>query len=249
MPMEAVEVDNRRARVPERRDLEGRFVHIVPLDADAHSRALYDQLSGCEAEQLWRYMSDGPFVDHASFHQYLQRKQDSRDPLFFAIVDRASGVPIGYAAYLRIDPVHRSIEVGSILYTPPLQRTTGATEAMYLMARYIFEELGYRRYEWKCNAQNERSCRAALRLGFTCEGTFRQHMIVKGQNRDTAWFSMLDSEWPTRKASFLKWLTPANFDEFGRQILPLSPFNMRALAATTGRDPAPRRTQAPIVEV
>ena len=123
---------------------------------------------------------------------------------------------------MRIEPVHRVIEVGSILYTPALQRTTAATEAMYLMARHVFEDLGYRRYEWKCNALNQASRRAALRLGFTFEGIFRSHMIVKGRSRDTAWFSMLDSEWPARKAAFERWVSPANFDHAGRQREPLS---------------------------
>ncbi len=137
--------------------------------------------------------------------------------MFFAILDRASGAAVGYAAYMRIEPVHRVIEVGSILYTPQLQRTPLATEAMYLMARHVFEDLGYRRYEWKCNALNAPSRRAALRFGFTFEGIFRQHMIVKGRNRDTAWFSMLDSEWPARKANFERWLDPSNFGPDGRQ--------------------------------
>jgi RimJ/RimL family protein N-acetyltransferase len=124
---------------------------------------------------------------------------------------------MGYASYMRIEPAHRVIEVGSILFTSGLQRTYGATEAMYLMARHVFDDLGYRRYEWKCNALNAPSRRAAARLGFTFEGIFRQHMIVKGQNRDTAWFSMLDSEWAARKAAFERWLAPENFDETGRQ--------------------------------
>ena len=127
------------------------------------------------------------------------------------------GDAVGYASYMRIEPVHRVIEVGSILYTPRLQRTIGATEAMYLMARHVFEDLGYRRYEWKCNALNAPSRSAALRLGFTFEGIFRQHMIIKGRNLDTAWFSMLDSEWPQRKAAFERWLDPSNFDANGRQ--------------------------------
>jgi RimJ/RimL family protein N-acetyltransferase len=134
-------------------------------------------------------------------------------------------MPVGYASYLRIEPAHRCIEVGSILFTPLLQRTPGATEAMYLMARHVFENLGYRRYEWKCNALNEPSRRAALRLGFTFEGIFRQHMIIKGRNRDTAWYSMLDSEWPARKASFEQWLAPDNFDSHGRQKQSLSGMN------------------------
>ena len=149
----------------------------------------------------------------------------SEDPLFFAMLEKSSGDAVGYAAFMRIEPAHRVIEVGSILFTPRLQRTVGATEAMYLMARYVFEDLGYRRYEWKCNALNAPSRRAALRLGFTFEGIFRQHMIVKGRNRDTAWFSMLDSEWPKRKAAFERWLDPANFDANGRQRVSLSALN------------------------
>ena len=137
--------------------------------------------------------------------------------MFFSILDAGSGRALGHATLMRIEPRHRVIEVGHILYSRALQRTRGATEAMYLLARYVFEELKYRRYEWKCNALNEASQRAALRLGFTFEGIFRQHMIVKGENRDTAWFSMLDSEWPLRKAEFERWLSPLNFDESGRQ--------------------------------
>jgi RimJ/RimL family protein N-acetyltransferase len=133
---------------------------------------------------------------------------------------------------MRIEPVHRVIEVGSILYSPRLQQTTLATEAMYLMARHVFEDLGYRRYEWKCNALNAPSRRAALRLGFTFEGIFRQHMIVKGRNRDTAWFSMLDSEWPLRKANFERWLDPSNFSTDGRQKVSLSQLSQAQLNQT-----------------
>src|SRR5262249_12793978 len=129
----------------------------------------------------------------------------------------ASREPAGYASLMRIDPAHRVIEVGNILYLPSLQRTVGATEAMFLLARYVFEDLGYRRCEWKCDALNEPSPRAALRLGFTFEGIFRQHMIVKGKNRDTAWYSMLDAEWPARKEAFERWLGPSNFSADGRQ--------------------------------
>jgi RimJ/RimL family protein N-acetyltransferase len=137
--------------------------------------------------------------------------------MFFAIVDNASGDAVGYAALMRIDTKNRVIEVGGIMYSPRLQRTPGGTEAMYLLARYVFDDLGYRRYEWKCNALNAPSRGAALRYGFIFEGIFRQHMIVKGRNRDTAWFSMLDSEWPARKQAFEQWLRPANFDEDGIQ--------------------------------
>ncbi len=165
------------------------------------------------------------FLIATAFDLHLQKAAVSEDPMFFAILDRASGAAVGYAAYMRIEPVHRVIEVGSILYTPQLQRTPLATEAMYLMARHVFEDLGYRRYEWKCNALNAPSRRAALRFGFTFEGIFRQHMIVKGRNRDTAWFSMLDSEWPARKANFERWLDPSNFGPDGRQKVSLSMLN------------------------
>jgi len=202
---------------PRAEALAGRLVTLVPLSPE-HSEALYRATHGDgEKESVWQYLFDGPYPDHASFHAAIAKKAASHDPLFCAILDRASHQPAGYASWMRIEPEHRVIEVGNILYTPRFQRTAGATEAMYLMARHVFEELGYRRYEWKCNALNEPSRRAALRLGFTLEGIFRQHMIVKGSNRDTAWFSMLDSEWPARKAAFERWLDPANFGADGRQ--------------------------------
>ena len=147
---------------------------------------------------------------------------DSIAPTVFSIVDRESRRATGLAAFMRIEPTHRVIEVGSILFTNALQRTRGATEAMYLMARYVFEELEYRRYEWKCNALNAASRRAALRLGFGFEGVFRQHMIVKGRSRDTAWYSMIDAEWPARKAAFERWLSPDNFHPDSRQKTPLT---------------------------
>lgn len=209
---EGMDLDPTAAVRPRRITLEGRHVRIAPLDAAAHSDDLWNGACSPEHDALWDYLSDGPYRDRAEFDAALARKAASGDPLFFAILDRTSGRALGYASYLRIEPAHRVIEVGSILYTPALQRTTGATEAMYLMARHAFEDLGYRRYEWKCNALHQGSRRAALRLGFTFEGIFRQHMIVKGRNRDTAWFSMLDSEWPARKAALERWLDPANFE-------------------------------------
>lgn len=218
-------VDPAPARAPQPTTLQGRFVTLVPLDPAAHAITLYEASHGPEREDLWRYLFDGPYPDRATFETRLKQMAGSRDPLFFTILDNATGKPVGYASYLRIEPAHRCIEVGSILFTPLLQRTPGATEAMYLMARHAFEDLGYRRYEWKCNALNEPSRRAALRLGFTFEGIFRQHMIIKGRNRDTAWFSMLDSEWPARRASFERWLSPENFDAQGRQKQSLSRMN------------------------
>jgi RimJ/RimL family protein N-acetyltransferase len=218
-------VDGPPARRPGRTTMPGRLVMLAPLDPSAHGDALYEGVRGAAGDGLWQYLFEGPFADRTAFDIHLQRIAASEDPLFYGILDRASGNAVGYASYMRIEPVHRVIEVGSILYTPRLQQTTLATEAMYLMARHVFEDLGYRRYEWKCNALNAPSRRAALRFGFTFEGTFRQHMIVKGRNRDTAWFAMLDSEWPVRKANFERWLDPANFSEDGRQKVALSDLN------------------------
>ena len=217
MMPEAEAVDPRPARPPERVVMEGRYVTLAPLDTASHGDALWRQTGGTENTPLWLYLPDGPFAERAAFDRDLARKTTSIDPLFFAILDKRTADAAGYASYLRIEPAHRSIEVGYIIYAPALQRTRAATEAMYLMARHAFEELGNRRYEWKCDARNEPSRRAALRLGFTFEGIFRQHRIVKGRNRDTAWYSMLDKEWPARKAAFEHWLAPSNFDEHGRQ--------------------------------
>ena len=216
------EVDPRPARRPDRVALAGRDVDVVPLDPAAHGDALFEGTAGPANDALWTYLFDGPFRDRPSFDRALERNATSDDPLFFAIVDRASRRATGQAAFMRIEPTHRVIEVGSILYTDALQRTRGATEAMYLMGRYVFDELQYRRYEWKCNALNAASRTAALRLGFTFEGVFRQHMIVKGRSRDTAWYSMLDAEWPARKAAFERWLSPDNFDAARRQKTALS---------------------------
>lgn len=219
-------VDTSPARRPERTTiLPGRLVSLEALDAAVHGDALYHGTRGEAGEQLWQYLFEGPFPNRPAFDAHLKRITTSEDPLFFAIVDSSSRRAVGYASYMRIEPVHRVIEVGSILYTPHLQQTPMATEAMYLMARHVFEDLGYRRYEWKCNSLNAPSRRAALRFGFTFEGIFRQHMIVKGSNRDTAWFSMLDSEWPDRKASFERWLDRSNFGEDGRQKIALSRLN------------------------
>jgi len=218
-------LDSSPAKLPERQTHEGRLIRLEPLNAQAHAEALYEGSHGVGKEDLWRYLFDGPFPDYPSFNTYIERFAVQEDQLFYAIVDQASGLAVGFASYLRIEPTHRSIEVGNILYTSRLQQTAGATEAMYLMARHVFADLGYRRYEWKCNALNAPSRRAAVRLGFTFEGIFRQHMIVKGRNRDTAWYAMLDSEWPARKASFERWLDPENFAEDGRQRVSLSSLN------------------------
>ncbi|MGA2596060.1 MAG: GNAT family protein [Bryobacteraceae bacterium] len=201
---------------PAKLTIEGQYVSLVPLDPEVHGDSLWEEVKG--HDDLWAYLFDGPFSDRVAFQSSLVKKASTADPLFFAIVGRASGKAMGLASLMRIEPAHRCIEVGSIVYSPALQRTRGATEAMYLLARHVFEDLGYRRYEWKCNALNEPSRRAALRLGFQFEGIFRQHMIVKGRSRDTAWFSMLDGEWPARKERFERWLQPSNFDSEGTQL-------------------------------
>jgi RimJ/RimL family protein N-acetyltransferase len=210
-------VDATPAARPRQVAIKGRYVDLLPLDLSAHGRALWAATSGSDNESLWTYLFAGPFPDRRSFDEHFSTKAALDDPLLFAIVDKRSGEACGHAALMRIEPVHRVIEVGNILYAPALQRTPGATEAMYLLARLVFEELGYRRYEWKCNALNDPSRRAALRLGFHFEGVFRQHMIVKSRTRDTAWFAMLDSDWPVCKAAFEYWLDPSNFDAGGSQ--------------------------------
>jgi RimJ/RimL family protein N-acetyltransferase len=215
-------VDASPALRPQKVIMEGRLVRLEPLDPETHGDALWDAVRGAENDALWLYLSEGPFADRAAFDAYLDRAAASPDPFYFAVVDRVSGDAVGHATYMRIEPAHRVIEVGSILYSPRLQRTAGATEAMYLMARHAFEDLGYRRYEWKCNALNAPSRKAALRYGFQFEGIFRQHFIIKGRNRDTAWYSMLDSEWPERKAAFERWLDPSNFDSSGQQVTALA---------------------------
>jgi RimJ/RimL family protein N-acetyltransferase len=210
-------VSSEAAKKPQRITLEGTYVTVEPLDPALHGDALWQDMGGAENAELWRYMSGGPFESRGAFDAYLAAKAVSEDPLYFTLIDQATGRPGGHATWLRINAAHRVIEVGAIVYTSTFQRTRAATEAMYLMAKHAFEELGYRRYEWKCHSLNERSQRAAQRLGFSFEGVFRQHMIVKGRNRDTAWFAMLDYEWPARRQEFERWLSPENFDEQGRQ--------------------------------
>ena len=206
---------------------EGRYVRLVPLSAESHTADLWDGVQG--HDEVWDYLADGPYAAEADLAAAIEQKAAGTVAVFLAIVPKSSGRAEGYASYMRIDPANGVLEVGNILMAPALQKTTAATEAMYLMARHVFEDLGYRRYEWKCNANNAPSRRAALRYGFTFEGIFRQHMIVKGQNRDTAWFSMLDSEWPARRAAFEAWLDPANFDGQGRQRQTLTQIAGRSL--------------------
>ena len=202
--------------------MEGRTVRLEPLDAARHAAALWEAVQG--HDEVWQWLSEGPFPSQAAFTADIQAKQRSTDRIYFAIVPTQIGAAAGFASYLRMEPGHGVIEVGNILMSPILQRTTAATEAMYLMAHHVFDDLGYRRYEWKCNALNEPSRRAALRYGFTFEGIFRQHMVIKGRNRDTAWFAMMDHEWPARRTAFETWLEPTNFDADGIQQRPLATF-------------------------
>jgi RimJ/RimL family protein N-acetyltransferase len=210
-------VDAAPAQKPGAAVLEGRFGRLERLDPARHASDLW-RAFGAD-ERLWTYMFYGPFADSGVFSNFLEKIAALQEQIYYTVVDRDNRAA-GWAALMEIRPQARVIEVGSIVYGPALQRTALATEAQYLLARYIFETLGYRRYEWKCDALNAASRRAALRFGFTFEGIFRRHMIIKGRSRDTAWFAMLDSEWPRARAAFERWLAPENFDG-GRQRRPL----------------------------
>lgn len=206
-------VDETPAPWPGDITLQGRFGRVERLAAARHGADLWAAMRG--QENIWAYIPAGPFGETA-FAGYIETCAKNKERIFYAVVDAANRA-VGFLSLMEIRPAHRVIEVGNIVYSPALQRTPLGTEAQYLIARYAIETLGYRRYEWKCNALNAPSRRAAERFGFTFEGTFRQHMIVKGRNRDTDWLSILDSEWPARKAAFERWLAPENFDRDGRQ--------------------------------
>jgi RimJ/RimL family protein N-acetyltransferase len=195
--------------------LDGDLVRLEVLDPERHAAPLFAASAG--DPRLWDYLPYGPFAGEAEFTRWLKGCAASADPLFFAIVDWKSMRAQGMASYMRIVPEHGVIEIGHIWFAPILQRTRQATEAIYLMARHAFDDLGYRRLEWKCDSLNEASRRAAVRFGFTFEGVFRQHMVIKGRNRDSAWYSMLDGEWPLVRAAFQAWLEASNFDSDGRQ--------------------------------
>jgi RimJ/RimL family protein N-acetyltransferase len=201
---------------PGRAPLAGRYCRLEPLDPARHGAQLFAASMAPGAEERFRYLFEGP-QPRADFDRWLARAAASEDPLYFAVVDSESGRCEGRQALMRIVPEHGVIEIGGILWGPAIARTRVATEALYLVARCAFDELGYRRLEWKCNALNEPSRRAAERFGFSYEGTFRQHMMVKDANRDTAWFSIIDKEWPALKQAFERWLDPSNFDHKGRQ--------------------------------
>ncbi|RII20729.1 putative ribosomal N-acetyltransferase YdaF [Streptomyces sp. YIM 130001] len=203
--------------VPERIGLEGRYCGLEPLDAERHAAELYAAYATAPDGRNWTYLPDGPFESADDYRRWAAAAQRSDDPLHYAVIDRATGAAVGTASLIRHNPGHGVIEVGYVVFSPLLQRTPISTEAQYLLMAYVFDKLGYRRYEWKCDALNAPSRKAAERLGFTFEGIFRQAVIYKGRNRDTAWYSIVDGEWPLLREAFRTWLAPENFDEHGRQ--------------------------------
>jgi RimJ/RimL family protein N-acetyltransferase len=204
------------ARRPEREPIGGDRVRLEPLDPERHATGLFAAAQGPGADPgMWDFLGYGPFSDEDDLARWLRAEGTRDDPLFFTILE--ADTPMGVASYLRIEPEHGVIEIGHIWFGGRLQRTPAATEAIYLLARHAFDELGYRRLEWKTDALNARSRRAAERFGFTFEGVFRQHMVIKDRNRDTAWYALLDHEWPAARSAFKKWLDPGNFDREGRQ--------------------------------
>jgi RimJ/RimL family protein N-acetyltransferase len=205
---------------PGRDPMVGRHCRVEPLDADRHAADLHAANAHDRDARMWTYLAYGPFGTADAYAEWARRVAAADDPLFYAIVDLTTGQARGVASFLRIDPAAGSIEVGHIAYSPLLQRTPAATESMYLMMRHVFG-LGYRRYEWKCDALNAPSRAAAQRLGFSYEGIFRQATVYKDRNRDTAWFAAIDAEWPALDRAFRLWLDPANFDEASRQRMPL----------------------------
>lgn len=204
--------------------LEGRYTLLDPLSPARHGQALFQSALRPGAEDRFRYLFDEPPVDQLSFTAWLETASTSHDPLFFAVIDRATGRAEGRQALMRLDQIHGVIEIGHILWGPAIARTRVATEALALFAAYAFDTLGYRRFEWKCDSRNAPSRNAAARFGFTFEGIFRHHMVVKGESRDTAWFSIINPEWPWISAALTAWLAPSNFDEAGQQRRRLEDF-------------------------
>ncbi len=202
---------------PQRVILEGRYVRLEPLDTARHGDDLYLAATDGDAEARFRWLFETKPASRPEFESWLEKVQVSADPLFSAVVDRASGMAVGRQTLMRIDTTHGVIETGSIHWGPRMQGSVLSTEALFLHARHVFDELGYRRFEWKCHNDNAPSKRAAERFGFAFEGIFRQHMVAKGRNRDTAWFAMMDKDWPKIRAGFEAWLDPDNFDGSGQQ--------------------------------
>ncbi len=201
-----------------KKTLEGRFVRLEPLDKDVHGRGLFEAVTMDDADNRFQYLPEIKPGSYDEFVPWLDKAQTSPDPLYFAVIDLASGKVTGRQTFLRTDAKNGVTEIGHIFWSALIARKPSTTEAFYLFARYVFDDLQYRRFEWKCNDANEASKRAALRYGMSAEGVHRQALVVKGKNRDTAWFSMIDSEWPLCKAAFEAWLAPDNFDDAGNQI-------------------------------
>jgi RimJ/RimL family protein N-acetyltransferase len=215
---------------PSRQPMVGRTCRLEVLDAERHASDLHQANTQDQENRIWTYLGYGPFESLDEYRKWADEVGRSSDPLFYAIIDTAAGKAVGVASYLRISPANGSIEVGHINYSPLLQRTRAATEAMYLMMRRVFEA-GYRRYEWKCDALNARSRAAAQRLGFSYEGIFRQATVYKGRNRDTAWYAAIDKEWPELESAFTRWLDASNFDDEYRQRLSLTELTRPILKA------------------
>jgi RimJ/RimL family protein N-acetyltransferase len=214
--------------------MSGRYCRVELADTDSHARDLYDAYKLAPDERDWTYMSAGFERDFTAYLQYLQRSIAATGSIYHAIIDLSNRKAVGAAALMRNDPSNGVIEVGNIVYSRPLQRSTAGTEAIFLLMKRVFNELGYRRLEWKCDALNAASRRAALRLGFKFEGIFRQAVVYKGRNRDTAWFSIIDSEWPSVCQGFERWLAPTNFDAQGVQKEHLSELIVRAKVSNLG---------------
>lgn len=202
--------------LPPRKILEGRYIRLEPLDPVKHGDDLVAAFAKTPPES-WTYLFHGPHTDDAAIRQWLTASASADGYVCYALIDRASGRALGVASYMRMDPANGVIEVGSIHYSDALKHTRASTEAMFLMMCHVFDDLGYRRFEWKCDSHNAPSRRMALRLGFSFEGIFRNHMIVKGHSRDTAWFAMTEQDWPRLKAAYETWLGPENFDAAGKQ--------------------------------
>ncbi|WKX26183.1 GNAT family N-acetyltransferase [Tatumella ptyseos] len=205
------------AQCPTKTMINGQYCRLEPISMAAHSQALFDAFSQAEDERDWTYLLSGPFHELAEYQIYLSRLETLNDPLHYAIIDLSTQLAVGSIALMRSDPQQGVIEIGSVTYSPQLKRTRLATEAISLLLHYTLRELGYRRVEWKCNAHNHPSRAAALRLGFTYEGLFRQAMVARGHNRDTTWYSIIDSDFPALQVAYQQWLAAENFDQTGQQ--------------------------------
>ncbi|MQR00661.1 GNAT family N-acetyltransferase [Glaciimonas soli] len=224
--------DWRPAKLPQPNTIKGHSVRLLAINVERDAESLFEAANGVNADShQWDYLHCGPFNHIDEMKTWLSTCAESKDPLFFTVIDQQTGLAIGVLSFLAITPEHGSIEIGHVWFSARMQRSTKSTETIYLLAKQAFEELGYRRLEWKCNNLNQRSKEAAHRFGFSAEGLFRQHRVFKGQSRDTAWFSMLDHEWPLQRKVFETWLNPANFDAEGRQKRTMQEIRVNLLSA------------------